>query len=183
MLKSDLRIVSLRFRGRQKDDFALRMQPALSELNQPPANPLLLAGGIHRQIRKITAVTEIRHRPRHSHQKIAIPSRANEIGIIKHRRNSPNIIHRAPLRQSGPLQDINELLRCDLAVVEIINRHEVFISSFCQFSRLLVFKERRACWQPVESVGDDVRSLLFFENRMKLETPHVAFYHLQLFNP
>src|SRR5579864_9221540 len=125
MAKPDFRIIPFRLRSSQKDDLALRMQSALSELNQLHANAFLLAGNIHRQIRHIAAVTEIRHRPRHSQQSISVPRRANEIRVLEHRLNALNIMHRAPLRQSGSLQNVNELLRCNLAVVEVINFHQV----------------------------------------------------------
>lgn len=68
MCEADSRVIFLGGRRGQKNYFALRVKPGLCEPHQFSSDPLFLAGDVHSQIRKITAVAEIGYRPRHPDQ-------------------------------------------------------------------------------------------------------------------
>lgn len=127
MIKPDLWVIPFRLGCRQEDDFTLRMKLGLGQADQFPADALLLAGDVHREIGYITTVAEIGQRPGNTHQNLSVPRRTNQVRMSEHFRNTFPIVNRAAFSQRGSLQDINKLRRGNLAIVGILNVHREHI--------------------------------------------------------
>jgi hypothetical protein len=69
------------------------------QLHQLPANAALLVSLVHRQVREVAAILEIRDRPGDTDQEITIPRGAEQVGVPQHGLNDARLIDRAPFRQ------------------------------------------------------------------------------------
>jgi hypothetical protein len=78
---------------------------------------------IHREVREVRAIAEIRDRPRDTHEPSFHPSRRDDVGVAKHRAYDVGTIDGAPFSKGGPDEHVDEFVRLQIRFKRIGRVH------------------------------------------------------------
>ncbi len=123
-------------RSGQQDQLAARAQLLLRENLQLAPDALALVTGMHRNIRQIAGIVEIRQRPRHTHQPVAVPRRYRQVGILEHAFHAGAIFNRPALAQRGGIEQFDKLVDRDGGVDFELDIHAYRSLCSCQITGL-----------------------------------------------
>ena len=108
MIEPDMLVEADGIRGREQDEFAVGLKPALRKRDEPGPQSLMLEIPIHSEVGEIAAEVKIRNRSRDPYEALLKSAGCQDIRVREHAAQTPLILNRTPFRKGRADEHIAE---------------------------------------------------------------------------